>query len=172
MLDIPHIENMMRYVNNYQNKISRSRKMTYLTIRKPGLTPYKYYNMDFRPFSIYNIPTEAEWKPIADITETEDRYTVRTELPGVAKDDVNISVFDNVLTITGEKFQENTDESKYYRRNENRYGSFKRSFSLPPKVVPDSINAEFRDGLLTLSIPKPDEVKPREIPIGTDSSGE
>ncbi len=146
--------------------------MTYITTRKPTYTPFKYYNSIFRPFSIYTKPTEAKWKPSADITETEDGYMVRTELPGVAKDDVSISVLDNVLTISGEKAQENTDESKYYRRKENHYGSFKRSFSLPPKVVPESINAEFRDGVLTLSIPKPDEVRPREIPIETDLSGE
>ena len=146
--------------------------MTYLTIRTPEFTPYKYYNSIFRPLSFYSKPTEAKWKPSSDITETKDGYVVRTELPGVSKEDVSISVKDNLLTITGEKRQEDTDESQNYRRKENRYGSFERSFSLPPKVVADSINAEFTNGVLTLSIPKPEEAKSIEIPIDTDSSGE
>lgn len=146
--------------------------MTYITIRKSALTPYRHYNSIFRPFSIYTQPVEANWKPSADITETEDGYMVHAELPGVGIEDVSISVLDNVLTITGERSQLNTDESKNYRHKENRYGSFKRSFSLPPKVVADSINAEFKDGLLTLTIPKPEEAKPREIPIEIDSSDE
>lgn len=146
--------------------------MTYITIRKPEFTPYKYYNSIFRPLSFYSKPTEAKWKPSSDITETRDGYMVRTELPGVSKEDVSITVKDNLLTIAGEKCQEDTDESQNYRRKENRYGSFERSFSLPPKVLPDSINAEFTNGVLTLSIPKPEEAKSREIPIDTGSSGE
>lgn len=146
--------------------------MTYITIRKPELTPFKYNNSLFSPFSFSTKPTETMWKPSSDIMETEDGYMVRTELPGVGKDDVSISVLENVLTITGEKSQIDTEESKKYRRKENRYGCFKRSFSLPPKVSPDSINADFRDGVLTLTIPKPEEAKPREIPIESDLSDE
>ncbi|MCG9129529.1 Hsp20/alpha crystallin family protein [Candidatus Poribacteria bacterium] len=146
--------------------------MTYITIRKPRLSPFKYYNSYFRPYNIYTKPTTSNWKPSVDFTETEDGYMVRAELPGVARDDVSISVKDNLLTISGEKPQEDYDESKFYRQTENSYGSFERSFSLPPKIVPDSITAQYRDGVLTLSIPKPEEVKPREIPIESDSSGE
>ena len=144
--------------------------MTYITIRKPVLSPFKNYTSFFKPNSMYTKPTETKWKPSTDITETEDRYMVCAELPGVVKEDVTISVKDNQLTITGEKRQDDTDESKYYRRKENSYGSFERSFSLPPKIVLENINAQFRDGVLTLSIPKPEEAKPREIPIESVSS--
>lgn len=146
--------------------------MNYITFRRQELRPYKYWNTTLKPFRNYTKPSEAMWKPSADITETEDVYIVHAELPGVSKDDVRITVLDNELTITGEKAHVDTDEAKYYRQKENRYGSFKRRFSLPPKVALDKIDAEFRDGLLTLTIPKPEESKPREISIETDSSGE
>lgn len=145
--------------------------MTYITIRKPGYTPNRFYHTVFRPFSTNTKSTETMWKPSTDISELDNGYEVRTELPGVSKDDVSISVKDNLLTITGEKHQD-SDETKNYRRKENRFGSFERVFYLPPKVEPDSINAEFRDGVLTLSIPKPEDAKPREIQIDSDTSDE
>ncbi|RKU25169.1 heat-shock protein [Candidatus Poribacteria bacterium] len=151
--------------------MTRSRIMTYITIRKPGFTPNRFNRTIFRPFSTYTKSTESKWMPTTDISESDYGYEVRAELPGVSKDDVSISVKDNLLTITGEKHQD-SEETRNYHRKETRFGSFERVFYLPPKVEPDNINAEFRDGVLTLSIPKPEEVKPREIQIGSDSSGE
>lgn len=110
------------------------------------------------------------WKPTVDIAETETGFEVRAELPGVTENDVHVSVTDNLLTIKGEKRQENAEDSKNYRRVERRYGSFERRFTLPPKVETDNIKAEFKDGVLTLSIPKPEEAKPKEIPIVAESA--
>ena len=144
--------------------------MTYLTLRRPTANPFKFYNALFTPFFARPATQEYEWRPSADISETDDSFEVRVELPGVTKDDFQISVKDDILTIKGEKRQEKTDDSKDYRRVERRYGSFERRFSLPPKVEADSITAEFKDGVLTLSIPKPEEVKPKEIPIVAEST--
>ena len=146
--------------------------MTYLTIRRPAANPFRFFNAPFTVHRPLTLPSAYKWKPSADITETDDSYEVRAELPGVSKDDVQISVKDNLLTIKGEKRQEGVDDSKNYKRIERRYGTFERNFTLPPKVVADSINAEFNDGVLTLSIPKPEEVKPKEIPINTETMGE
>ena len=73
--------------------------------------------------------------PRFDISETDGAFEVRAELPGVAKDDVHVSVKDNLLTLSGEKRQENVDDTQNYRRVERRYGSFQRRFTLPPEVA-------------------------------------
>ena len=143
--------------------------MTYLTLRRPVATPFRFFNAPFTFHRPLSVTGENKWKPSADITETDDNYEVRTELPGVSKDDVQISVKDNLLSIKGEKRQENMDDSKNYKRIERRYGTFERNFTLPPKVKADNINAKFNDGVLTVSIPKPEEVKPKEIPITTET---
>lgn len=143
--------------------------MTYLTLLRPTLTPFRFFNTPFA-FNRPNVETgKYHWKPTADISETEDSYEIHTELPGVSKDDVQISVKDNLLTIKGEKRQDNEEESKNYKRIERRYGTFERNFTLSPKVDADNINASFNDGVLTLSIPKPEEVKPKEIPINSET---
>ena len=143
--------------------------MTYLTLRRPVATPFRFFNAPFTFHRPLSVTGENKWKPSADITETDDNYEVRTELPGVSKDDVQISVKDNLLSIKGEKRQENMGEGKNYKQIERRYGTFERNFTLPPKVKADNINAKFNDGVLTVSIPKPEKVKPKEIPITTET---
>lgn len=139
--------------------------MTYLTLRKPVVNPFRLFSPPFIGYQTAPVGDAYKWYPSTDISETDDSYEVRAELPGVPMEDVHISVKDGLLTIKGEKRQENAGDTNNYRRVERRYGSFERSFSLPPKVDADNIKAEFNDGVLTLAIPKPDEVKPKEIPI-------
>ena len=109
------------------------------------------------------------WAPTVDVAETETRFEIRAELPGVTQEDVKVSVKENLLTISGEKRQEETDDTQNYRRIERRYGNFQRAFTLPPKVKADAITAEFREGVLTVAIPKAEEAKPTEIPITAES---
>ncbi len=143
--------------------------MTYLTLRRPVAYPFRFFNNTFTRQHPFAWNSDYKWKPSTDISETDDSYEVRAELPGVPMEDVHISVKDDFLTIKGEKRQENGDESNNYKRVERRYGSFERKFTLPPKVDADNIKAKFNDGVLTLSIPKPEEVKPKEIPISVES---
>ena len=150
--------------------------MTYLTTRRPMRNLFSLHNEMGRifgnAFGSQEGGTDSEetsWLPTVDISETENGYEIRAELPGVSEDDVNVSVTDNVLTVKGEKRQEEETEGKNYHRVERRYGSFQRRFTLPPGVERDDIKAEFGDGVLTLSIPKPEAVKPTEIPITTAS---
>lgn len=109
------------------------------------------------------------WAPTVDVAETEASFEIRAELPGVTQEDVKVSVKENLLTISGEKRQEKTDDTENYRRIERRYGNFQRTFTLPPKVKADAIKAEFREGVLTVAIPKAEEAKPTEIPITGES---
>lgn len=143
--------------------------MTYLTLRRPTLRPFRFFTTPFVSNRPNVVTGEYKMRPSTDISETEDSFEVRAELPGVSKDDVQISVKDNLLTIKGEKRKEEVDDTNNYKRIERRYGTFERNFTLPPKVDADNINASFKDGVLTLSIPKPEEVKPKEIPINSET---
>jgi HSP20 family protein len=105
------------------------------------------------------------WYPSADISETKDEYLVRVELPGVTKDNVKITLQENVLTIQGEKKQESEMKDRHYHRVERNYGSFSRSFRLPSLVKGEKIDANYKDGVLTIALPKADEAKTKEIEI-------
>lgn len=111
----------------------------------------------------------SNWHPSVDFSEADDKFVVFVELPGVSQNDVNVSVTDNLLTVKGKKHQKQADETQNRRRSERRDGTFHRIFPLPPKVEVDSIKAEFKDGLLTLTVPKTEEAKPTEIPINVDA---
>ena len=146
--------------------------MTYLTTRRPMRNLFNFHNEVGRIFgdlfASHEERTETEapvWTPTVDISETENGYEIRAELPGISEDDVNVSVTGNVLTVKGEKRQEAETEGKNYHRVERRYGNFQRSFTLPRHVETDAIKAEFKDGVLTLGIPKAPAAKPTEIPI-------
>ncbi|MDE0324113.1 MAG: Hsp20/alpha crystallin family protein [Candidatus Poribacteria bacterium] len=148
--------------------------MNYLTTRRPMRNLFGLHNEMGRVFgdllgSSENETDDTIWMPAADICETENGFEIRAELPGVSEDDINISVTDNLLTIKGEKRQEENSEGKNYHRVERRYGSFQRSFTLPRHVETDGIKAGFTDGVLTLEIPKAEVTKPTEIPIATNS---
>ncbi len=150
--------------------------MNYITTRRPMRNLFNLHNEMGRAFGdlfgSHEGGTDTEetaWMPTVDICETEDGFEIRAELPGVSEDDVNISVTDNRLTVKGEKKQETETDGKNYHRVERRYGSFQRSFTLPRNVETGKIKAEYNDGVLTLSIPKPENAKPTEIPIATTS---
>ncbi len=115
-----------------------------------------------------NVTDNASWTPTVDISETENGYEIHAELPGVTEKDVNISVTDNLLTIKGEKRSEEKTEGKNIHRVERQYGSFQRSFTLPRQVNTSEIKAGYKDGILSLTIPKAEEAKPTEIQITTN----
>jgi HSP20 family protein len=107
----------------------------------------------------------AGWSPSCDIYETDNEIVVKAEIPGVKKENIKLSMQDNVLTLTGErKFEEETKKENYMRV-ERGYGKFTRSFSLPSYVDAKKISAEFKDGLLEVKLPKSEEAKPREVEI-------
>ena len=143
--------------------------MTYLTLRKPARNPFRFYSPFFAPVRVSTDADTDNWTPSVDISETDNGFEVRAELPGVAKDDLSVSVKDNFLTLSGEKRQENSEDTQNFRRVERHYGSFQRRFALPPDVAADDIKADYTDGVLTLSIPKPEVAKPTEVPITTAS---
>jgi HSP20 family protein len=107
----------------------------------------------------------ARLAPAVDVTENEQAYKITVELAGVKKDDVTVEVHDNVLSIRGEKKSEREEKKDKTHWVERTYGSFSRSFTLPPTAVSEDLKASFNDGVLTVELPKKEEVKPRQILI-------
>ena len=107
----------------------------------------------------------GQWAPSVDIRETDDALVVQAELPGIDKKDVNLEVKDGVMIISGERRYEKEVEEEHVHRIERSYGSFTRSFSLPSNVDTDKVQAEMKDGILTVRLPKRESAKPKAIAI-------
>jgi len=103
--------------------------------------------------------------PVVDITESDDQYVIKAEVPGVKKGDLTLEVREGVLTLRGEKKEEREEGKDKGRRLERVFGAFSRSFSLPSDANTDRIEASFSDGVLKISIPKKPEVKPAQVAI-------
>ena len=108
------------------------------------------------------------WSPAIDIGETPDAYLVTAEVPGVEKGDVHVTVLENRLLIKGEKKQEVLEEKESPHRVERVYGAFSRSFDLPRAVNAEKITATYKDGVLSVSVPKAEEAKPKQIEINVN----
>jgi HSP20 family protein len=104
-------------------------------------------------------------RPAMDVEEDENQIAIRTELPGIAKDEVQITLEDGVLTITGEKRSDRETKEKNYHLVERTFGAFQRSLSLPAGVEADKANASFENGVLTITVPKSEAAKPRKLEI-------
>jgi HSP20 family protein len=107
----------------------------------------------------------ADWTPTVDISETDGEYQIKAEIPDVKKEDVKVTLEDGVLTIQGERKQEKEEKGKKYHRIERSYGSFVRSFSLPDVIDEEKVKAEFKDGVLSLHLPKSEKAKPKAIEV-------
>jgi HSP20 family protein len=119
----------------------------------------------FKEFTPFLSGDGGEWSPSFDISETEEDYRVRADLPAIDVKDLDISIDNNILTVRGEKKQEKDEKSENYHRVERRYGSFCRSFVLPAGVKGESIDAVYKDGVLRLTIPKSETAKPKKIEV-------
>jgi len=105
------------------------------------------------------------WLPALDIAERENEVLVKAELPGMKADDIDIQVQGNVLTISGEKKESKEDKDENYYHAERHYGSFRREVTLSSEVDVDHIKAEYKDGVLTITLPKTEQAKPKKISV-------
>ena len=108
---------------------------------------------------------EREWLPAFDISETEDEVIVKAEVPGMDVEDIDITLTDGLLTIKGERKLEKEDKGENYHRIERQFGSFSRSFNVGAKVKADGIDAGYKDGILTITLPKAEEDEPKKIEV-------
>jgi HSP20 family protein len=115
--------------------------------------------------TLWERPIIDEWSLALDVVEDDDKYTVKASLPGVDPDDIEVTLTDNVLTIKGEMKQDEEVEEKNYHLRERRFGRFTRSIALPATVQADKVEAINENGVLTLYLPKAEEVKPKKIAI-------
>jgi HSP20 family protein len=106
-----------------------------------------------------------DWEPSCDITENTEEFLIKAELPGVNKDDVKVHVENGVVRIQGERKQEKEEKDKKFHRVERSYGSFLRSFSVPINIDENKIVAEYKDGVLSLRLPKAPNAKPKTIDV-------
>jgi HSP20 family protein len=130
--------------------------------REYGLVPGRWTRLFGEPSAL---AARGRFAPSVDISEDDNRYVVTVELPGSKKEDITVEMKDQVLTIRGEKRNEREEKKEHSRWIERSYGSFSRSFSLPANAVGDRIKAEFREGILTVEVPKAEEAKPKTISI-------
>ena len=121
-----------------------------------------FFTQDFMPQPFRSM---GEWAPALDISETDEAVVVKAELPGLEANDVEVTLQDNVLTIKGEKKEEKEEKSKNFHRVERSYGQFERSFRLPTAVKGDKVEAAFKNGVLTVELPKAEEAKAKSVKI-------
>lgn len=113
----------------------------------------------------------ASWAPAVDVHETENELVVTADLPGMNEKDLDVRVENNMLTISGERKTESNVKDDNYLRVERSYGSFSRSFSLPNTVNPEAIAAEYKNGVLTVKLPKRAEAKSRQVKVNVAAAG-
>lgn len=114
--------------------------------------------------------TEGTLMPAVDVAENDNEVLVKVEMPGLKAEDINLSVRENNLVISGEKRETVEDQGKSFYHVERRYGSFYRTIPLPTGVDADKIEATCRDGILSVCLPKTEQAKPRRIPVKPDES--
>jgi HSP20 family protein len=105
------------------------------------------------------------WTPAMDVYEDRENFYVKAELPGMKKEDINISLHNGALSISGERKSETTHEDSASHRTERFFGRFQRSVSLPSAVAADKVKAQYKDGVLTVTLPKTEEAKPKQIDV-------
>jgi len=140
-----------------------------LPVQTPVLEPFRVMRNLFRwdPFRDFNYLEEpaSAFMPSFDVKENADAYVFTADMPGIKRDDLDIQLAGNRLTISGHREAETREEGQVYSL-ERSFGSFSRSFTLPEEVESSKVAAELKDGVLTLKVPKSPEVRPRKITIG------
>ena len=119
----------------------------------------------FRGFEMDPEYFDTVWYPSVDVAENEHSYEVKAELPGLKKEDIKLSLEDNVLTLEGERKEESETKKKNVRISERAYGRFQRCFRLPKEVSAEGVKASYKDGILTVEIPKSEAAKPKLIDV-------
>ena len=130
-----------------------------------GLSPEDFFDRVLYGRAGFGRERDYSWSPSVDIDETDKNVTIDVELPGIDKKDVKVEVKDNTLTISGERSSEKKKEERNCCVSERHYGKFERTFSLTDSVQADKISAKYKNGVLTLTLPKTEKALPKEITV-------
>ena len=135
---------------------------------KPGASPTRKNLLD-RFFEDWHVPSifgeQREWVPAFDIYENDKNYVLKAEIPGINSKELDVTLTDGLLTVKGEKRKESEERGETYHRIERRYGAFERSFHVPDSIQADRVGAEYRDGILTLTLPKVERRRVKKIDV-------
>ena len=112
----------------------------------------------------------SSWLPAVDVWETEKEIVLSFDLPGIPEDQISVELDDNVLTVSGQRERSQEETGERFYRYERRFGTFSRTVTLPAGVNEEQVKADYKDGVLEIHVPKPEEQKPKRIQVGTTSS--
>ncbi len=120
---------------------------------------------------LFDTPAQAQrWTPAMDLTEADDHYVLKADLPGVSDEDISIEVENGLCTISGERKAEHEHSERGFYRLERAFGRFQRQMTMPEGIDPDGVTADFDRGVLSVRIPKPEQIKPRRVEIATGAN--
>ena len=144
--------------------------MKLTTYQRPGLawpTFGRLLNLNDELDRLLETPLQA-WSPALDVHEDKDKFSVNLELPGLKREDISVHLEDGCLVISGERKSETVGEDTEIHRQERYYGKFSRVLTLPVAVAPEKVKAAFKDGILTVTLPKAEEAKPKQIDVAVN----
>jgi HSP20 family protein len=147
--------------------LTKGYKMKLMHYQRPGLVwPNlgRLLNFDDEFDQLFESPMQA-WAPALDVQEDKDGYTIRVELPGMKREDIDVSIQANALVISGERKSETIKDDVEVHRQERYFGKFSRALTLPTAVAGDKVKANYKDGILTVMLPKAEEAKPKQITV-------
>ena len=136
-----------------------------MMIRRPWGFPNLHRELDHLYRAAEHHAPESSWSPSVDIREEEDHFLLLADLPGVNKDEIEVKVEDNTLLLSGKREANIEEKAEGFRYSERRFGAFNRSFRMGEGVDSSGIEASYKDGVLTVTLPKKPEVQPRQIPV-------
>jgi HSP20 family protein len=154
---------LLTYGRRYEMELVRWRPRRHLPVLTADIDAA--FDRMLRSWASPDLTSEFDWNPSVDIAETKDDIVVKAEIPGVKSDDIDVTVEDGRLILSGEKRQEEVDEGENYYRAERSYGSFRRIFSLPSQADTDNVEASYNEGVLTVTIPKTEVAKGKKVDI-------
>jgi HSP20 family protein len=142
--------------------------MKLIQCERPGLAGFgRLTNLQDELDRLFESPLRA-WAPVLDVREDADNFVIRAELPGLKREDIEVSLQDGALVISGERKVEEKQEGVEIHRQERFYGKFQRALTLPEPVAADKVKAQYTDGVLTVTLPKTEEAKPKQIDVSVN----
>lgn len=144
--------------------------MKLTTYQRPNLawpTFGRLFNLQDEIDQLFETPMQA-WAPALDVHEDKNQYTVSLELPGLKREEINVHLENGALVISGERKEETVSEGTEVHRRERYYGKFSRALTLPTAVAADKVKAAYKDGVLTVTLPKAEEAKPKHIDVSVN----
>lgn len=144
--------------------------MKLIQCERPGLVGLNFgrlSNLQDELDRLFESPLRA-WAPALDVREDKDNFIIRAELPGLKREDIEVSLQDGALVISGERTVEKVEEGVEVHRQERYYGKFQRALTLPEPVAADKVKADYKDGVLTVTLPKTEEAKPKKIDVSVN----